>query len=223
MTIGDSIRMARTEKKMTQAQLAAEMHVSAAMISQYERGERNPKIETINKIAEVLGVPVAQLIPELEVMSGLQAKSAYQLINEPVGQNLQELREMIGLSMEELAVASGLSKATLEGLEAGRADFTAYIIVQLANGLSMAHQELMNQLYKTQDGITDSVKEAARSISETAEGMLETVKEVREQRLILNYHKLNETGQKEAEKRVEELTQIPKYTDKKIGTTEKTE
>ena len=47
---------------MTQKQLADALEVSEVMISQYERGLRTPKIETIAKIAKVLKVAPGQLL-----------------------------------------------------------------------------------------------------------------------------------------------------------------
>ena len=55
MTIGDRIRQARIENGMTQKDLAEKLGVSYQNISQYERGVKQPKMETIEKIANALG------------------------------------------------------------------------------------------------------------------------------------------------------------------------
>ena len=54
MTTGERIKAARKRAKMTQAALGLELGVSAPMIAQYENGARNPKYETLKKIAEAL-------------------------------------------------------------------------------------------------------------------------------------------------------------------------
>lgn len=56
MTTGERIKKARKEKNMSQKELAEKIGVSASMIGQYENGLRNPKIETVQRIASVLDV-----------------------------------------------------------------------------------------------------------------------------------------------------------------------
>ena len=61
MTIGDRIRSARKEKGLTQSELAEKLGISYMVISQYERGIRNPKLDTVRRIADALGVDMQSL------------------------------------------------------------------------------------------------------------------------------------------------------------------
>lgn len=54
--IGIEIKNVRLAVGITQAELARRLGVTPQAISQYERGEKKPKIETIKKIADALGV-----------------------------------------------------------------------------------------------------------------------------------------------------------------------
>jgi transcriptional regulator with XRE-family HTH domain len=54
--IGDNIRKFRKEKNLTQKQLGDLLDMSEVMIGQYERGDRNPKIDTLRRIAKALNV-----------------------------------------------------------------------------------------------------------------------------------------------------------------------
>lgn len=56
MTVGERIKAARNEKKLTQNELAGRLGITPALIGHYERGERNPKKETLDKIADALEV-----------------------------------------------------------------------------------------------------------------------------------------------------------------------
>ena len=56
--LADTVARLRKEKSMTQAQLAEKVGTTAQNISQYERGIRNPKYNTLEKIAHALGVNV---------------------------------------------------------------------------------------------------------------------------------------------------------------------
>jgi len=53
---------------MTQAELAERLGITPQAVSQYERGIKNPKLETVKRISEALGVLVPDLYPE-----GMQA------------------------------------------------------------------------------------------------------------------------------------------------------
>lgn len=56
MTTGERIRQARKSAGMTQAELAHKLGISAAGIAQWENDLRNPKIETLRKLADALGL-----------------------------------------------------------------------------------------------------------------------------------------------------------------------
>lgn len=62
LTIGDKIRAERRRAKLTQVQLAERMGVTQSLIGQYERGEINPKLDTLERIADALGVHVSKLL-----------------------------------------------------------------------------------------------------------------------------------------------------------------
>lgn len=62
MTVGERIKAARKKAGMTQKELADKLGIPYQGISQYERGIRNPKIDTLVKIADSLGVSAPSLL-----------------------------------------------------------------------------------------------------------------------------------------------------------------
>ena len=60
--IGNNIRKLRIEKKFTQQQLATKSNVSLSALNKYERGERIPKIDTIEKLATALNVQIDYIL-----------------------------------------------------------------------------------------------------------------------------------------------------------------
>ena len=52
----------RKEKKMTQAELAEKIHVTDKAISRWERGLGFPVIQTLEPLAQVLGISVLELM-----------------------------------------------------------------------------------------------------------------------------------------------------------------
>ena len=61
MTTGERIKAARKKAGMTQAELAEKLEIPFQSVSQWERDIRNPKKETLEKIAEKLGVDPLEL------------------------------------------------------------------------------------------------------------------------------------------------------------------
>ena len=60
--ITNNICKIRTEKGLTQAQLAEKLNVQQSMISMIENEERNPSVDVLLKLAAALGVTVDELI-----------------------------------------------------------------------------------------------------------------------------------------------------------------
>lgn len=61
-TIGERIKEARESKNMTQGKLGKEIGVTGVTIMRYEKGQREPNIETIFNLAEKLNVSVSYLL-----------------------------------------------------------------------------------------------------------------------------------------------------------------
>lgn len=52
----------RIERKLTLRELGEKLNMSSSRLSQYETGKREPKLETWQKIADLLNVPVDYLL-----------------------------------------------------------------------------------------------------------------------------------------------------------------
>lgn len=61
-SIGETIASLRKEKGMTQNELAEKMNVTDKAVSKWERDLSCPDINTISKLADVLGVSVEELL-----------------------------------------------------------------------------------------------------------------------------------------------------------------
>lgn len=60
--IGDRIKKARRSENLTQAQLGARCGMADSAIRRYESGRGNPTLDTIQRIANALGVPAGELL-----------------------------------------------------------------------------------------------------------------------------------------------------------------
>lgn len=61
LTIGENIKKYRKAKGFTQKELAESVGVAAITIQQYERNVREPKMDTVVRLAQALGISVADL------------------------------------------------------------------------------------------------------------------------------------------------------------------
>lgn len=58
----ENLRLQRQKKNLSQEELGNLIGVSGVTIMRYEKGTREPKLETIKKIANALKIPVSDLI-----------------------------------------------------------------------------------------------------------------------------------------------------------------
>lgn len=62
MPTGKRIKEIRMQKGLTQKQLGDKCGIADANIRKYENGKQNPKMETLQKIADALGVPIYEFL-----------------------------------------------------------------------------------------------------------------------------------------------------------------
>ena len=60
--IGSKIRELREAASLTQEDLAHEANISTSTLSRIERGNYQPRMDTLGKLAQALKVPVAELL-----------------------------------------------------------------------------------------------------------------------------------------------------------------
>ena len=99
-SIGETIATLRKEKGMTQSQLAEKLNVTDKAVSKWERDLSCPDINTISKLADVLGVSVEEL---------LKAKKS-----EYTGSKIKDLFNLI---LKAVAVAMGIAVIVLNILD----------------------------------------------------------------------------------------------------------
>lgn len=60
--VGKKIRITRRKKNLTQEELASKAKMHVTTLGRIERGESNPPIQTINRIAQSLGINPKNLL-----------------------------------------------------------------------------------------------------------------------------------------------------------------
>ena len=93
MTVGENIRKFRKLQGLTQKKLAELSGLNEVTIRSYEAGKYKPKIETIKKIADALGLYITNLI-ELEDAPKL-FKEDPQLFDLPIDVKINGLKRYV--------------------------------------------------------------------------------------------------------------------------------
>ena len=162
MTTGQRIQHARKQAKLTQAELGARLGVSGSMIGQYENGFRNPKIETLERISDALGVPLVDLMD---------------------------------ISPEEKEEMEDIAERAARD---GRVTKEAVMRFQLEEKLNPSPAQILNDI---EDAADAAIVDQYASISDAQ------LRKMCEE--ALQY--LNRLGRIEAARRLDELSEIPKY------------
>ena len=71
---GRAIKQLRVVRGISQEQLGYDSGLHRTYVGGIERGERNPSLANIIRIAEALGVPASELMAESERLAGARRK-----------------------------------------------------------------------------------------------------------------------------------------------------
>lgn len=89
--LANRIRELRAEKNISQAQLAVVIGVTANAIGKYERGDREPKLERWQKLADYFGVSIGYLQGIEDKYTGVMADSERQVRREKIKENMAKV------------------------------------------------------------------------------------------------------------------------------------
>ena len=181
-SIGDRIKEARIWKNMSQEELAKAIGSTKSAISRYESSKRQPRIEQLQRIADILGVGVSYLL------SG--------------GGTVSQTNFANGVHIYKNTFPFKNIEPFLDSQLADSCDILyqdEYLIIAVEKESTVTDEELQ----KIIDTYAPSKDETEFLIS-VAAGEFHT-------RMNTAFLKLNYAGRQEAMKRVEELAEIPRY------------
>ncbi|MCQ2442579.1 MAG: helix-turn-helix transcriptional regulator [Oscillospiraceae bacterium] len=184
-TLGERIKETRESIPMTQEELGKAIGVTGVTIMRYEKGQREPSLDQLQKLAEVLNVA-----PEY-------------LVGWNTGSLLNLLRQNQGFSQEELAAKSGLSVHEIQQAEGQNGGLSVAALDSILNALGMP-------LDKTSAAFQEML-EVETKIQESEKALRQEEYEIRDAKLRIAFAKLNARAQEIAIERLEELAKIPEY------------
>ena len=98
MNIGDNIKKIRKERKISQIELAKKMKISQSYLSDIENGRKNLSINTIERIAEKLGVSIAYLTSGNKMLGDLteeELKEEFSKMSQKISESKNNNNELL--------------------------------------------------------------------------------------------------------------------------------
>ncbi len=94
MTIGEKIRKERIRGGLTQKELGERMGVDASTIRKYESGKLNPKLETVQKIAQALHVDIGALYGDDDFLGRIVQRASEKKLEEQLSRLERYLNQL---------------------------------------------------------------------------------------------------------------------------------
>lgn len=151
MTTGELIREARKKKGLTQRELGELLGMSDVGVAQWEKGLRNPRLETRQRIAKALDIDVTAL------MSDSEKEDYFDLFGtdaERVGFALVKLKERMEVKVRELREYGGIATP------ARRRAWALELAKELAENYHVKEESILKEI-----GLDDLPEEPIAEIS----------------------------------------------------------
>ena len=100
-TFSENLKKQRQKKHLSQSKLGELIGVTGVTIMRYEKGTREPKLDTIKNLANALKIPVSELI---DLNSTIMTKATKRFIS---GKHPEE-NELYGDTMDEIVMNSSI-------------------------------------------------------------------------------------------------------------------
>lgn len=110
MTFGQKIKQLRTERGLTQEELAARVGKGKSYICNIEKGFRTTTLDCIPPLAEALNVPIGELMgDDIEPSSPFLEYIPY--LAQAEESDLRSIRKILGMPVEEKKNGASVSEA----------------------------------------------------------------------------------------------------------------
>ena len=135
MSMGQQIKAMRRFRGMTQANLADKLGVEYQTVQAWECGTRNPKFETLQKIAEALETPIGTFLPAMGMGDNL-------------GNRIRITRKRQKITLEEIGQKMGMSGSLVGRYERGEENPKTSTIKRFAEALNVSARWLETGFYE---------------------------------------------------------------------------
>jgi len=131
MNIGSKIKEYRNEQGLTQKDLATKADISRSYLGDVEKNRYNASVETLQKIASALGIPVTKLLTTEEQLE--IAKGSLSQINDTVSQYYLSKTGQVFSEDLQLDAATNLLMNKIKKLSEKNRKIVEVLVNQLEN------------------------------------------------------------------------------------------
>ncbi len=221
MTIGEKIKKARTAAEMSQQELADILGIKCAGISQWETDKRTPKISSLRRIADALGIGLAELL-----VLPPEKSAAVQKLEQAISENEKRLQAMKQDNEDVSSESIAVFENNIKGFEGSmdylilpaKLEHQADLARKRTDAMLAAREKkkisplLQENLALEFHGISPEQKEVCSVVCQIVDSSDEG-KALGG--LLSAYEKLNDEGRAELIKRSMEMLYVPAYTETK--------
>lgn len=141
--LGLGIRRARQAQGWTIKQLAEAAGFDFNIVGQWERGDCRAPLHKVDKLAQVLNVPISQLLTANKAEDMDYRTDNERRFAKMTGMLIKEYREMKNMSQRELGAAVGMNhQVGISNYETGKNTPSHYRLAQIADALSVTVEDL---------------------------------------------------------------------------------
>lgn len=152
--ISEYLKTFRSTKNINQTEFAKESGLSRAELSLIERELADPRLSTLKKIADFMGISISNLLRvETDIIftySELYPSESFPEL-EFISQRLKAYRNKYEESQEEFADHIGIHIASLSLIERKRMNLRLSTLQKIAAYMGITVSELLTPLQETQD------------------------------------------------------------------------
>ena len=127
----EQLRLLRQERGFSQQELADRIGLSKSSINMYERGEREPGIDTLKRIATFFNVDIDFLLGKQKSLI-LGAR-----LSQNAAKNIQHHRQQANLSQKQFADLLGVDEDTVINLENGQKKLDKEMLYKICDVLML--------------------------------------------------------------------------------------
>lgn len=177
MEFNKKLRTLRTNRNMSQSQLATALGISKSSISMYELSERQPDFETLEAIADFFNVDMNCLLGDesnsTHFLASEAAEIAQEISHTAFSKNLRYLRKKNHMSQEDLANKLGYkSFTTIQKWESGVSEPSVSMVKKIAELFSVTIDQITNDglsSTKSHYGLNPEAAEIAQEVQSRPE------------------------------------------------------
>ncbi|NLL18140.1 MAG: helix-turn-helix domain-containing protein [Clostridia bacterium] len=122
VSLGEKLRLLREQKKWTLSEFAQKADVSVSYLSEIERGNVYPAVDTLKRISKALNVSLQDLIGRGGIL----------------GSKLKMVREEQGLTQGDLAKQAGVSAGLVGQIEQGKVQPSLQTVEKIAEAVGVS-------------------------------------------------------------------------------------